>query len=81
MLSVLASTVGVVLVNNTAQAYVGDGAEVNVSRNMLIRASTSESVNSGALSAGGAGITSVQGVVMAQKTTSKTHAFIGDNAL
>ena len=73
-------TVGVVLVNNTAQAYVGDGAEVNASRNMLIRARTSESVNSGALSAGGAGITSVQGVVMAQKTTSKTHAFIGDNA-
>ena len=73
-------TVGVVLVNNTAQAYIGDGAEVNASRNMLIRARTSESVNSGALSAGGAGITSVQGVVMAQKTTSKTHAFIGDNA-
>ena len=45
-----------------------------------MRARTSEVVGSGALSAGGAGITSVQGAVMAQVTTSKTHAFIGDNA-
>ena len=73
-------TVGVLLVNNTAQAYIGDGATVNASGETLIRARTSESINSGALSAGGAGITSVQGVVMVQKTNSKTHAFIGDNA-
>ena len=73
-------TVGVLLVNNTAQAYIGDGATVNASRDTLVRARTSESINSGALSAGGAGITSVQGAVLAQVTTSKTHAFIGDNA-
>ena len=73
-------TVGVLLVNNTAQAYIGDGAIVDASGDMLIRARTSEDVNSGALSAGGAGITSVQGVVMAQVTNSKTHAFIGDGA-
>mgnify|MGYP000291077933 CR=1 FL=1 len=73
-------TVGVVLVNNTAQAYIGDGASVNATRRTLVRARTSEDVNSGALSAGGAGITSVQGVVMAQVTNSTTHAFIGDNA-
>ena len=73
-------TVGVLLVNNTAQAYIGDGATVNATRRTLVRARTSEDVGSGALSAGGAGITSVQGVVMAQVTKSKTHAFIGDNA-
>ena len=73
-------TVGVLLVNNTAQAYIGDGATINASRKTLVRARTSEVVGSGALSAGGAGITSVQGAVMAQVTTSKTHAFIGDNA-
>ena len=73
-------TVGVLLVNNTAQAYVGDGATIDAGRKTLIRARTSEDVGSGALSAGGAGITSVQGVVMAQVTKSKTHAFIGDNA-
>ena len=54
-------TVGVVLVNNTAQAYIGDGATVNATRT-LIRARTSESVNSGAISAGGAGIASVKGL-------------------
>ena len=73
-------TVGVLLVNNTAQAYIGDGATVNATRNTLIRARTSERINSGAISAGGAGIASVQGAVMAQVTTSKTHAFVGDNA-
>ncbi|MGC6517441.1 MAG: hypothetical protein ACON49_05385 [Candidatus Puniceispirillaceae bacterium] len=73
-------TVGVLLVNNTAQAYIGNGATVNASGKTLVRARTSENVGSGALSAGGAGITSVQGVVMAQVTTSKTHAFIDDNA-
>ena len=73
-------TVGVLLVNNTAQAYIGDGAVVNATRRTLVRARTSENIGSGALSAGGAGITSVQGVVMAQVTKSKTHAFIGDNA-
>ena len=73
-------TVGVLLVNNTAQAYIGDGATVNATGRTLVRARTSEDVGSGALSAGGAGITSVQGVVMTQVTKSKTHAFIGDNA-
>ena len=73
-------TVGVLLVNNTAQAYIGDGATVNATGRTLVRARTAEDVGSGALSAGGAGITSVQGVVMTQVTKSKTHAFIGDNA-
>ncbi len=37
-----------------------------------------ELVGSGALSAGGAGGANVQGVVMAQKVTSKSRAFIDD---
>ena len=73
-------TVGVLLVNNTAEAYIGEGATASATRNMLVRARTAEDVNSGALSAGGAGITSVQGAIMAQVTTSKTRAYIADNA-
>ena len=73
-------TVGVLLANNTAEAYIGQNATVNVGGDTLIKARTSESVNSGAISAGGAGITSVQGVVMAQVTNSITKAYIDDNA-
>ncbi|MGC6439628.1 MAG: leukotoxin LktA family filamentous adhesin [Candidatus Puniceispirillaceae bacterium] len=73
-------TVGVLLVNNTAEAYIGEGARANAGENLLVKARTAEDVNSGALSAGGAGITSVQGAVMTQVTTSKTRAYIADNA-
>ena len=73
-------TVGVMLVNNTAEAFIGENADVYAGRNLTIRARTTESVNSGAISAGGAGITSVQGVVMAQVTKSTTRAYIADNA-
>ena len=73
-------TVGVLLVNSTAEAFIGEGAEVNAGGDTLITARTNEEVNSGALSAGGAGIASVQGVVMAQVVRSKTRAYIADNA-
>ena len=73
-------TVGVMLVNNTAEAFIGENADVYAGRDLTIRARTTESVNSGAISAGGAGITSVQGVVMAQVTKSTTRAYIADNA-
>ena len=72
-------TVGVILVNNTAEAFIGQNADVKAGRDLLVRARTTESVNSGAISAGGAGITSVQGVVMAQVTKSTTRAYIADN--
>ena len=72
-------TVGVMLVNNTAEAFIGQNADVKAGRDLLVRARTTESVNSGAISAGGAGITSVQGVVMAQVTKSTTRAYIADN--
>ncbi|MDC1135924.1 hypothetical protein OAT45_04360 [Alphaproteobacteria bacterium] len=72
------ATVGVLLVNNTAEAYIDDNAVVNVEDDLLITSRTSELVGSGALSAGGAGVANVQGVVMAQKVTSKSHAFIDD---
>ena len=73
-------TVGVMIVNNTAEAFIGNSAQVNATRNTLVKARTSEDVNSAALSAGGAGITSVQGTVMAQVTRSTTRAYIADNA-
>ena len=65
------ATVGVLLVNNTAEAYIDDNAIVNVEDDLLVRSRTSELVGSGALSAGGAGVANVQGVVMAQKVSSK----------
>ena len=72
------ATIGVLLVNNTAEAYIDDNAVVNVEDQLLIRSRTSELVGSGALSAGGAGVANVQGVVMAQKVSSKSRAFIDD---
>ena len=73
-------TVGVMIVNNTAEAFIGQNAQVNATRNTVVKARTSEDVTSAALSAGGAGITSVQGTVMAQVTRSTTRAYIADNA-
>ncbi len=75
------ATIGVLLVNNTAEAYIGRNAVVNVEDDILIRSRTSEVVGSGALSAGGAGVASVQGTIMAQSTKSKSRAFIQDNAV
>ena len=72
------ATVGVLLVNNTAEAYIDDNAIVNVEDDLLVRSRTSELVGSGALSAGGAGVANVQGVVMAQKVSSKSRAYIDD---
>ena len=72
------ATIGVLLVNNTAEAYIDDNAVVNVEDQLLVRSRTSELVGSGALSAGGAGVANVQGVVMAQKVSSKSRAFIDD---
>ncbi|MGC6476026.1 MAG: leukotoxin LktA family filamentous adhesin, partial [Parvibaculales bacterium] len=75
------ATVGTLVFNTSSESYIDSNASVNVSEDTLIHASTAESVGSGALSAGGAGITSVQGVVMTQATYSRTRAFIEDNAL
>ncbi len=75
------ATVGVLLVNNTAEAYIDDNAVVNVEDDLLIRSRTSELVGAGALSAGGSGVASVQGTIMAQKVTSKSRAFIDDAAI
>ncbi|EHI49802.1 hemolysin-type calcium-binding region [SAR116 cluster alpha proteobacterium HIMB100] len=75
------ATIGILLVNNTAEAYIGRNAVVNVEGDLLIRSRTSEVVGSGALSAGGAGVASVQGTIMAQATKSKSRAFIQDNAV
>ncbi|MGC6512260.1 MAG: leukotoxin LktA family filamentous adhesin [Parvibaculales bacterium] len=74
------ATVGVLVFNTSSEAYIGTNAVVNVSEDLTINSETQESVGSGALSAGGAGITSVQGVVMTQATYSRSRAFIEDSA-
>ncbi len=55
------ATVGTLVFNTSSESYIDSNASVNVSEDTLIHASTAESVGSAALSAGGAGITSVQG--------------------
>ena len=73
-------SVGIVLVDNSAEAYIGDGASVYAGRNLEVEADTEENMRAVGIAGGGAVYVAVNGTIITQSILSDTLAYIDDNA-
>ena len=74
----VAGTVGVVLLHDSAEAFVANGAEVDAGKTITVAAETDENVvNTGITGSGAAGV-AAGGSVVVNVVTSDTAAYIGD---
>ena len=76
----IGASIGIVLIDNTAEAFIGNSAQVNANRYLDIAADTEEELYTIAVAGGGAAYAAVNGSVIVQTILSDTYAFIDQNA-
>ncbi|MBU0750688.1 MAG: hypothetical protein KJ787_00105 [Gammaproteobacteria bacterium] len=73
----VAGTVGVVLLHDSAEAFIADGAKVDAGKTVSVAAQTSENVFNVGVTGAGAGAAAVNGSIAVNVVTSDTAAYIG----
>jgi len=77
----VSGALGVVLLHDSAGAYIGDGAKVDADGLIAVDAGTSENVYDVGIAISGAGAAAVNGALMVNVVSSDTDAFIGAAAI
>ncbi len=72
--------VDVTVLAKTTKAYIGKEADVNATRNVIVKAESEEQIVSGTLAIFGAGVASVNGVASTRVVSNTTEAFIDDDS-
>ncbi|MFZ2267304.1 MAG: leukotoxin LktA family filamentous adhesin [Azonexus sp.] len=74
----VAGSLGVVLLHDSAEAFIADGAAVDAGKKVSVAAETGENVYNVGVTGSGAGAAAVDGAVVVNVVTSNTAAYIGD---
>ncbi|RPJ02538.1 MAG: hypothetical protein EHM39_01630, partial [Chloroflexi bacterium] len=76
----VAGVLDVVLIHESAEAFIAAGARTNAGVNTLVSASTSDNIFTAGITGSGAGAAAVNGVAKINVVKSDTIAYIADNA-
>ncbi len=74
-------SVGIVVVGDSAEAFIASNARVNSSRYLDITASTEENLHTLAVAGGGSLYAAINGSIVNQTVLSNTYAYIGSGAI
>lgn len=74
----VAGAMGIVLLHDSAEAFIADGAQVDAKRDLTVDAGTRDDVYNVAITGSGAGAADVSGTLAVNVVTSDTAAYVGD---
>jgi hypothetical protein len=77
----VAGAFGVVLLHDSAEAFIADAAQVNALGQIAVDANTSEQVYNVGITASGGGAAAVNGAIVVNVVSSDTSAYVGDAEL